>query len=497
MSDSIPKLPSGWKRIEFGEVCTIRNGYAFKSKDFVKVGIPLIKQGNLTGKEVDLNDCVFLPKSYLDEYSRFQVHRGDIIIGMSGSIGEPSVYLHSEPALQNQRTGLLQPTSALDILFSRHFLEYAHLQIVGRAKGMAIANVSAKDIEAIPLGLPPLNEQNRVVEKIETLFVHIDKGEEALREVQKLLKRYRQSILKAAVTGELTRDWREANKHKLEPASDLLDRLLESSRESWQGRGKYKEPQTPDVTNLPKLPEGWVWASLGGLGIWSGGGTPSKNHKAFWSNGTIPWVSPKDMKCDYIKTTENLITEEAVNNSSVRYIPENSLLMVTRSGILAHTFPVAVNECQVAVNQDLKTLTPHSGIRSEFLLWCLKAQNQRVLTRCAKHGTTVASIDTERLKRLPIPIPPTEEQRRVVDEIHRQLLDTRLLHDTCLMELNRSSNLRQSILKSAFTGQLVPQDPHDEPASELLARIRAERDAAPAKKRTKKKAVKKKARTKA
>ena len=89
--------------------------------------------------------------------------------------------------------------------------------------------------------MPPLNEQHRIVEKIETLFAHIDKGEEALREVQKLLKRYRQSILKAAVTGELTRDWREANQHKLEPASDLLARILVARRENWQGPGKYKD----------------------------------------------------------------------------------------------------------------------------------------------------------------------------------------------------------------------------------------------------------------
>src|SRR5690606_36481298 len=108
----------------------------------------------------------------------------------------------------------------------------------------------------------PLNEQRRIVEKIETLFARLDKGEEALRDVQKLLARYRQSVLKAAVTGALTADWRAENAHRLEHGRDLLARILQTRRETWQGRGKYKEPAAPDTTDLPELPDGWVWATV-------------------------------------------------------------------------------------------------------------------------------------------------------------------------------------------------------------------------------------------
>ncbi|HDQ39652.1 MAG TPA: hypothetical protein ENN39_01280, partial [Desulfonatronum sp.] len=121
--------------------------------------------------------------------------------------------------------------------------------------------------------LPPLNEQHRIVEKIETLFARLDKGEETLREVQKLLARYRQSVLKAAVTGQLTADWRAENAHRLEHGRDLLARILQTRRETWDGRGKYKEPVAPDTTGLPELPEGWVWASLDMLGEITTGST--------------------------------------------------------------------------------------------------------------------------------------------------------------------------------------------------------------------------------
>src|SRR4051812_8238527 len=90
------------------------------------------------------------------------------------------------------------------------------------------------------------------------------------------------------------------------------------------------------------LPDGWAWIPLGDVGTWMGGGTPSKANAAFWSNGTVPWVSPKDMKVAVIGETEDKITADAVECSSAKYVPEGSVLMVMRSGILRHSFPVAV-----------------------------------------------------------------------------------------------------------------------------------------------------------
>jgi type I restriction enzyme S subunit len=224
------------------------------------------------------------------------------------------------------------------------------------------------------------------------------------------------------------------------------------------------------------LPPGWAMTRLNDLGTWSGGGTPSKANNAFWNNGTIPWVSPKDMKCGRIRTAEDFITEEAVDRSSAKYIPANSILMVTRSGILAHTFPVAVNECVVTVNQDLKSLTPFEIVEPDFLSWYLRAQNFQILKECAKHGTTVASIDTDRLKKVSVPVAPLNEQRRIVEKI--ETLFARLDQGEAALRHTQTllARYRQSVLKAAVTGALTAdwraQNAHRlEHGRDLLARI--------------------------
>jgi type I restriction enzyme S subunit len=115
------------------------------------------------------------------------------------------------------------------------------------------------------------------------------------------------------------------------------------------------------------LPSGWTEMHLGQIGRWCGGGTPSKTNRSFWEEGVIPWVSPKDMKRFLINSAEDHITAAAVAESATQLIPKGSVLLVTRSGILRHSLPVAVNTCDVAINQDLKALTPNSGVDPIFI----------------------------------------------------------------------------------------------------------------------------------
>ena len=221
------------------------------------------------------------------------------------------------------------------------------------------------------------------------------------------------------------------------------------------------------------------WVPLRDLGTWCGGGTPSKHVPAYWENGTIPWVSPKDMKLEHIKGAEDSITEKAVKESATNLLPAGSVAVVTRSGILRHTFPVAVADVPFTVNQDLKALVPRAGVDPNYVAFGLRAFSREILHQCSKQGTTVNSIETKELLRFQIPLFSTEVQTRIVAEIEKQF--SRL--DEAVANLKRVKvNLKRykaAVLKAAVEGKLTEewrkQHPDGEPADKLLERILAER----------------------
>lgn len=191
------------------------------------------------------------------------------------------------------------------------------------------------------------------------------------------------------------------------------------------------------------------------LGRWSGGNTPSKANIEYWTNGTVPWVSPKDMKFDEITRSEDLISQSALAEGRVSLLPTGSVLIVTRSGILSHTLPVAVTKLPVTINQDIKALTLNTGVSAKYVAHALRGSSQRILRQCAKHGTTVASVDTNALLDFEIPMLGFNEQEAVVAELEKQF--SRL--DEAVANLQRvKANLKRykaSVLKAAVEGRLV------------------------------------------
>lgn len=163
----------------------------------------------------------------------------------------------------------------------------------------------------------------------------------------------------------------------------------------------------------PALPEGWQWRALADIGTWVGGGTPSKQRGEFWEGGTIPWVSPKDMKHWCLDSTKNAISEAGVAGSSAKVFDANSVAVVVRSGILEHTLPVALVPFEATANQDMRVVTPTDGIDAEWLMYALQADAETIRRACRKDGTTVASIDVPKLTAWTLPVPPLHEQRRI------------------------------------------------------------------------------------
>ena len=205
------------------------------------------------------------------------------------------------------------------------------------------------------------------------------------------------------------------------------------------------------------LPPGWASAPLSSIGTWLGGGTPSKSVREYWASGTVPWVSPKDMKRLLIDSAQDQITEKAVKESATNLIPASSVLMVTRSGILEHTFPVAVNTVPVTINQDLKAWTPAHGIDPLYVAYFLRSHAQAILDTCSKDGTTVSSIDFDRLSRFKVSLAPSQAQTRIVSKID-ELFSEIGEGERALGRVQKLvERYRQSVLKAAVTGELTAE----------------------------------------
>jgi len=194
---------------------------------------------------------------------------------------------------------------------------------------------------------------------------------------------------------------------------------------------------------------------LKNTGNWSGGGTPSKANPTYWEGGDIPWVSPKDMKTFEISDSQDKITPQAIAHSPVRLVPAGSILMVVRSGILAHTFPVAIAKTDVTLNQDMKAIIPREGIVPKFLAYQLISQSTEILTNCTKTGTTVSSVETKLLQSLPVWIPDATKQAAIVAELDKQLSRLDETITTLQAILAKLKKARASILKAAVEGRLV------------------------------------------
>ena len=474
-----PQLPNGW-------IWTTINNLAFLVTkgstpttygfSYLDDGINFIKVENLSKGLVDKKSISqFISEDAHKFLKRSQLLDKDLLFSIAGTIGKVSIVRKEDlPANTNQAISLIRcPWQLVDCLYLNYCLQSPDVRsfLLKRPRGVGMNNVSLGDVSDIPVSLPPLPEQHRIVTKIEELFTRLDEGIAELKKVKLQLKRYRQSLLKSAFNGTLTADWRQEHKAELEPASVLLERIKIERKKS----GKYTELPPSDTTDLPELPEGWAWTTYNQIGQWFGGGTPSKENSLYWENGTIPWVSPKDMKDIKITQTEDKITSLALNNSPVHVVTSGSLLFVVRSGIIRRTLPIALNLVDVTVNQDLKALVPSPQIFPDYLLYLTLSLSEAIRKDCSKGGTTVESIEFPLLKNYIIPLPSIKEQKYIVEKIQVCLSVSDEIEIVIEGSIKQAERLRQSILKRAFDGKLVPQDPEDEPADKLLERIKAEK----------------------
>jgi type I restriction enzyme S subunit len=216
---------------------------------------------------------------------------------------------------------------------------------------------------------------------------------------------------------------------------------------------RYERYKDSGVEWLGEVPDHWEVQKIKYISVCLGGGTPSRENLDYW-NGNIPWVSPKDMKVERIQNSEESITQEGLINSSSNLINSGHVLLVVRSGILKHTIPVAINDVDVTLNQDMKALRMSGGCKPDFLLRWIQGLNSLLLLAWSKQGATVESIEHEYLSNTLIPLPSLNEQEEVLDYIAKETLQI----DALLTEAQKTILLlherRTALISAAVTGKI-------------------------------------------
>lgn len=464
MSD---ELPPGWALTDIGTLGRYVNGRGFGKDEWKKVGLPIIRIQNLNDESAEFN--------YTDQEheSKYRVTDGDLLVAWAASLGV--YYWNRGPAWLNQHIFRVEVEErAVTKPFLYYTLKHALEGLYKKAHGSGMVHVTKGKFDSHPVKLPPLNEQKRIVSKIDELFSRIDEGERALERVQRLVERYRQSVLKAAVTGELTRDWREKNKDQLESGEALLARILKARREAWEKaeldkmkakgitpandkwKQKYEEPAALDESGLPELPEGWAWSSGAQLFEWASGDfLPAKAMKP----GDVPVYGGNGLNGQHSEANVDFAT-----------------IVVGRVGVHCGNVHLSEPKCWVTDNAIYATRLPTPACL-DFLLICLRfAQLGKT-----SQGGAQPFVNQKALNEVVVAMPPLDEQNFIVDVLAMESSRIDAALATVAAELRRSAALRQSVLRSAFAGLLVSQQPDDEPAVALLERISAERSEAPAK----------------
>ena len=371
------------------------------------------------------------------------------------------------------------------------------IELLASGNQDSMRNIGQERIGQIHLPLPPRAEQARIVAKLEELLSDLDAGVAELKAAQKKLAQYRQSLLKAAVEGALTAEWRTQHQ-PTETGAQLLQRILQERRARWEARQlakfaeqgktppkdwqkKYPEPVQPDTTGLPKLPPGWVWASGEQLCEFITKGTTPPKELDPRGQKTIPFLRVTNLtdrgELDLsdgvfvsVETHRGFLARSAVY--------PNDVLMNIVGPPLGQVAVVPPTFAEWNINQAIAIFRAVEGVLPSFICrFLLSPVAQQWLKARSKTTAGQTNLTLEVCRSLPFPLPPKDEQQALLGSIETAMKALASQEQAIDHALQQSTAQRQNILRAAFSGQLVAQDPHDEPASALLERIRAERAA--------------------
>ena len=473
------ELPTGWARTRFEDIYELAYG-----KSLTKVA-----------RNTDGDYPVYGSNGIVGHHDTFLVDGPALIVGRKGAAG--IVSFSAKPCWPIDTTYYVRNSEHINIRFSFYLLTSLRLNQFDRST--AIPGLNRDDAYDLVVCLPPLSEQCRIVDKIEELFSELDKGVESLKAARAQLNAYRQAVLKQAFEGKFTAQWREENKDKLETTEQLRARIKqertvryelqlknwETSVKRWEKVGKSgrkpSKPKKPSemadvhqnvIALLPELPEGWCGVRVGDCCEVVRGGSPRPADDTRYYNGSIPFLKVADLTRTggvYLDTHSFTIKEAGLHKTR---LVEPPFLMLSNSGATLGVPKVCrikttFNDGIAAfLDLDLDDLLYH------YYFWASKTFQLRAINQ----GAAQPNLNTDLIKETVIPLCTHAEMQIVANHIGRLLSMCDQLVAGVESQLLKIDVLRQLVLKKAFSGQLVAQNSHDEPASVILERIKAERE---------------------
>jgi type I restriction enzyme S subunit len=449
----IRKYPNHWVITELENVGKLTAGNpAPQEKQYFTNGItPFVRVADLG----QLRNSVYIhnTKDKLNKKldNRLKLYpKGSVLFTKSGM----SLLLNQRAILGSDmyvvsHIGIVVPTQEIGSEWIYYWLKTIDFRKYAHATTLPSLKISL--LRKMDFPLPPLNEQNRIVEKIEELFSDLDKATEDLKKTQELLKIYRQSVLKAAFEGKLTEEWRKKN------ISRLVEEVLKIKNEN--------------IDELFKIPKSWKWLKVLQIGEVETGTTPRKNIKSNYGQD-CPFYKPTDLEAGInVRKAREYLSKKGL--SKARFLPKNSILITCIGATIGKT---GIIRLPGASNQQINAIIPYKFANPDFIYYQVISPyfQEQIISKSS--STTLPILNKSRFKDLLIVMATKEEQEQIVQETESRLSVCDKLAETVQQSLEKIEYLRQSILKKAFEGKLVPQDPSGEPAEKLLERIIQEKE---------------------
>lgn len=501
------KLPTGWIETTLSDVFTFSGGGTPDKKNPLFWGgtIPWVSVKDVKEKYT-YRSIDSITQDGVDNSATKIAKEGSVVLITRISPGKTTIL--RIPAAINQDLKIVNIFQEITAEFVYYLFLSLEKEIVNRSSGTTVLGVNLNQLGSIGFALPPLNEQNRIVSKIEELFSELDAGVENLTKAKEQLGMYRQSLLKHAFEGKLTEEWRKENADKLESGEALLKRVKKEREEyfnkqleqwdkditQWEANGKPgKKPTKPrkpknfdpfsedELMELPELPEGWVWSRIFDLGEYGRGISkhrPRNDPTLF--GGDYPFIQTGEVRNSngYIKAYSSTYNEEGLSQSKMW--PKGTLCITIAANIAETailTFPACFPDSIVGI-------TPYSCIYPEFLEYYVRTIREELDAYAP--ATAQKNINLGTLSGVAAPLICEEEQKELISRVGSILEAADLLDAEIEKSFLRATALKSSVLEKAFSGRLVPQSTEGEPASKLLERIKQERKNAPKPTRPKK-----------